>query len=68
MLDMALYEESVKGMSKYQKAREYFKNKLEGEVFRETITRDSEKTELSHKSGMIKMNFEECLCTRKVWR
>lgn len=59
LMDVAVFEETVKDTPKYQAAREYFKNKLEDAEAGDSLLKDYKPKTVSAESGTVRMALGE---------
>lgn len=59
LMDLSVYEETMKHTAKYQKAQEYFAAKLAGEEFGESLIKDFKKKAVTPKSGVVRLSLNE---------
>ncbi len=66
LMDVAVYEETVKGTPEYQAAREYFKEKLGDGETGEVLLKDYRMKSAGTRSGSVRMSLGEALSVMEV--
>ncbi|MCI8483897.1 MAG: amino acid adenylation domain-containing protein [Lachnospiraceae bacterium] len=66
LMDLAVYEETLKDTPKYQAAREYFKNKLEGEEQTEALIKDFRPKTPKFESNTVNLSLREEISVMEV--
>lgn len=59
LTDMAIYEEGLKETARYQKTREFFRARLEGEDIKESLRKDFKKKTVTSQSGRVTMALSQ---------
>lgn len=66
LMDVAVYEETVKDTPEYQAAREYFRSKLDDEEMGEPLLKDYRMKSPGARSGSVRMSLREELSVMEV--
>ncbi|MCI9446163.1 MAG: amino acid adenylation domain-containing protein [Lachnospiraceae bacterium] len=71
LMDLSVYEETLKESKKYQAAQEFFRNKLMGEDFGETLIKDFKKKDSGVQSNEVRLALGgelSCMATEQFAR